>query len=183
MSHMVSVLAEVIFYERIIRKQILCGYGEKKKIRKVMELCNETGNKDNAQFFSTISLMTKPRLLLVDDDKTTLDGLVRILTRDEYPVSGVLSGSDALSLLSRKSFDIIITDMNMPGMNGLALIHEVKKRHAFMIIVIITACSSLKVAEDILKTASCDYYLLKPVNIEELKVALKDLWEGRQMIA
>ncbi|TLD41318.1 MAG: Response regulator of zinc sigma-54-dependent two-component system [Candidatus Jettenia ecosi] len=126
--------------------------------------------------------MTKPRLLLVDDDKTTLDGLVRILTRDEYPVSGVLSGYDALSLLSRKSFDIIITDLNMPGMNGLALIHEVKKRHASMIIVVITACSSLKVVEDILKTVSCDYYLIKPVDIGELKVALKDLWKGRQVI-
>lgn len=152
-----------------------------KEIQKVIEWHNEIRNEDSSKFFSTISIMAKPRLLLVDDDKTTLDGLVRILTRDEYPVSGVLSGYDALSLLSRKSFDIMITDLNMPGMSGLALIHEIKKRHESMLIVVITACSSLKIVGDILKTASCDYYLIKPVNIEELKVVLKDLWEGRQL--
>ncbi|GAB61130.1 hypothetical protein KSU1_B0273 [Candidatus Jettenia caeni] len=48
---MVYVFVGDIFYERIIRKQILCGDGEKKEIRKVMDLCNETGNKDNAKFF------------------------------------------------------------------------------------------------------------------------------------
>ncbi|UJS16130.1 MAG: response regulator [Candidatus Jettenia sp.] len=62
--------------------------------------------------------MTKPSLLLVDDDKNTLDGLVKILTHDGYTVSGAVSGYDALNLLSRKNFDIIVTDMKLPGMGG-----------------------------------------------------------------
>lgn len=63
--------------------------------------------------------MTKPRLLLIDDDKNALNGLVKILTHDGYSVSGVLSGYEALNLLSRKNFDIIITDMKLPGMGGI----------------------------------------------------------------
>ncbi len=62
--------------------------------------------------------MIKPKLLLVDDDKNALDGLVKILTHDGYPVFGVLSGYEALNLLSKKSCDIIVTDMKLPGMGG-----------------------------------------------------------------
>jgi len=52
--------------------------------------------------------MTKPRLLLVDDDKNTLDGLIKVLKRSGYVTSGVSSGYDALNQLSKKYFDIIV---------------------------------------------------------------------------
>ena len=83
--------------------------------------------------------MIKPNLLLVDDDKNALDGLVKILAHDGYPVSGVLSGYEALNLLSRKSFDIIVTDMKLPGMGGLSLINEIRKKEESVSIVVITA--------------------------------------------
>jgi len=92
--------------------------------------------------------MTKPRLLLVDDDKDALDGLINILRRDGYQVAGVLSGYEALNSLSKKSFDVVITDLNMPGMHGLALIHEVRKRKEPIAIVIVTANSSVKTVAD-----------------------------------
>jgi len=126
--------------------------------------------------------MTKPRLLLVDDDKNTLDGLVKILTRDGFSVSGVFSGYEALSLLTRKKFDIVITDMKLPGMGGLSLIQEVRKMGVPMSIVVITAYSSEKTAAEATKCGA-DYYLTKPVNIVELKSILERLWEGQQLIA
>lgn len=120
--------------------------------------------------------MTKPRLLLVDDDKDALDGLINILRRDGYQVAGVLSGYEALNSLSKKSFDVIITDLNMPGMHGFALIHEVRKRKEPIAIVIITAISSVKTGVNAGKNREYDYFLQKPVNIEELKSVLKKLW-------
>lgn len=126
--------------------------------------------------------MTKPRLLLVDDDKNTLDGLVKILTRDGFSVSGVLTGYEALNLLSKKTFDIVLTDMKLPGMGGLSLIHEVRKRKEPIAIVVITAYSSEKTAAEVTKCGA-DYYLTKPVNIEELKLILVRLWERQQSIA
>lgn len=88
--------------------------------------------------------MTKPRLLLVDDDKNSLDGLMKILRHDGFLVSGVLSAYDALHLISRENFNIVLTDMKMPGMGGLSLIHEVRKMELPVAIVVITAYSSEK---------------------------------------
>ncbi|GAB61133.1 two-component response regulator [Candidatus Jettenia caeni] len=126
--------------------------------------------------------MTKPNLLLVDDDKNTLDGLVKILMHDGYTVSGAVSGYDALNLLSRKNFDIIVTDMKLPGMGGISLIHEIRKREESAAIVVITAYSSVKTAVEAIKCGADDY-LTKPINIEELKVVLEKLWEKQQLIA
>jgi len=118
--------------------------------------------------------MTKPRLLLVDDDKDALDGLINILRRDGYQVAGVLSGYEALIALSKKSFDVVITDLNMPGMHGFTLIHEVRKRKEPIAIVIITANSFVKTGVNGGKNIEYDYFLQKPVNIEELKSVLKN---------
>ncbi|HHT9130206.1 MAG TPA: sigma-54-dependent transcriptional regulator [Candidatus Brocadiaceae bacterium] len=126
--------------------------------------------------------MAKPRLLLVDDDKNALDGLVKILTHDGYPVSGALSGYEALNFLSKKSFDIIITDMKLPGMGGLSLIHEIRKKEGSVAIVVITAYSSVKTAVEAIKCGADDY-LTKPLNVEELKLVLEKLWERQQLIA
>ncbi|GJQ47399.1 MAG: sigma-54-dependent Fis family transcriptional regulator [Candidatus Jettenia sp. AMX1] len=126
--------------------------------------------------------VTKPNLLLVDDDKNTLDGLVKILMHDGYTVSGAVSGYDALNLLSRKNFDIIVTDMKLPGMGGISLIHEIRKREESAAIVVITAYSSVKTAVEAIKCGADDY-LTKPINIEELKVVLEKLWEKQQLIA
>lgn len=125
--------------------------------------------------------MTKPRLLLIDDDKTALDGLVKILSHDGYPVSGVLSGYEALNLLSRKNFDIVVTDMKLPGMGGLSLIHELRKKEEPITIVVITAYSSVKTAVEAIKCGADDY-LTKPINIEELTLVLEKLWEKQQLI-
>src|SRR5574337_608936 len=99
--------------------------------------------------------MVKPRLLLVDDDKNTLDGLVTILKRDGYNVSGVLSALEALKLLSSKQFDVMITDVNMPGMDGFDLIREVRKRDVSVAIVVMSANSSVKTMADVTKSLSC----------------------------
>ena len=125
--------------------------------------------------------MAKPKLLLVDDDKTALDGLVKILTRDGYPVTGVLSGYEALHLLSRKSFDIIVTDMKLPGMGGLSLVRELRKKEESVALVVITAYSSVKTAVEAIKCGADDY-LTKPINIEELALVLEKLWERQQLI-
>ena len=127
--------------------------------------------------------MTKPRLLLVDDDKDALDGLINILRRDGYQVAGVLSGYEALIALSKKSFDVVITDLNMPGMHGFTLIHEVRKRKEPIAIVIITANSFVKTGVNGGKNREYDYFLQKPVNIEELKSILEKLWEKQRVIA
>lgn len=129
-----------------------------------------------------LNSMKKPRLLLVDDDKDVLGGLVRILEREGYPVLGVSSAYEALNLLSGKNFDILMTDMKLPGMGGLALVSEVRKKDVPVAIVVITAYASVKTAVDAIKCGADDY-LTKPIDIEELKLVLEKLWEKQQLIA
>ncbi|MCF6149556.1 MAG: sigma-54-dependent Fis family transcriptional regulator [Candidatus Kuenenia sp.] len=125
--------------------------------------------------------MTKPKLLLVEDDKNTLDGLIKILTRSGYAASGVSSGYEALNQLSRESFDIVITDMKLPGMGGLSLLQEIKKKDESIAIIVMTAYSSIKSAVDAVKHGA-DEYLTKPVNVEELELVLEKLWNKQQLI-
>jgi len=106
---------------------------------------------------------------------------VKILAHDGYPVSGALSGYEALNLLSGKTFDIVVTDMKLPGMGGLSLIHELRKKEEPMAIVVITAYSSVKTAVEAIKCGADDY-LTKPVNVEELELVLEKLWERQQLI-
>jgi len=125
--------------------------------------------------------MIKPKILLVDDDQSVLDGLKKILTQDGYAVSTASSGYEALNLLSKRGVDIILTDMKLPGMGGLSLIQEIRKKNEPVAIVVITAYSSVKTAVDAIKCGADDY-LTKPLNIEELQVVLEKLWERQQLI-
>ena len=125
--------------------------------------------------------MIKPQILLVDDDISVLNGLKKILTKDGYAVSTASSGYEALNLLSKRGFDIILTDMKLPGMGGLSLIQEIRKKNEPVAIVVITAYSSVKTAVDAIKCGADDY-LTKPLNIEELQVVLEKLWERQQLV-
>ena len=84
--------------------------------------------------------------------------------------------------MSKKSFDIIVTDMKLPGMGGLSLIHEIRKKEESVAIVVITAYSSVKTAVEAIKCGADDY-LTKPINIEELRLVLEKIWERQQLIA
>lgn len=125
--------------------------------------------------------MIKPKILLVDDDQGVLDGLKKILTQDGYAVSTASSGYEALNLLSKRGFDIILTDMKLPGMGGLSLIQEIRKKNEPVAIVVITAYSSVKTAVDAIKCGADDY-LTKPLNVEELEIVLEKLWERQQLV-
>lgn len=125
--------------------------------------------------------MIKPKILLVDDDQDVLDGLKKILTQDGYAVSTASSGYEALNLLSKRGFDIILTDMKLPGMGGLSLIQEIRKKNEPVAIVVITAYSSVKTAVDAIKCGADDY-LTKPLNVEELEIVLEKLWERQQLV-
>ena len=69
----------------------------------------------------------------------------------------------------------------MPGMHGLTLIHEVRKRKEPIVVVVVTANRSVKTVVNAEKSMEYDYYLTKPVNIEELKSVLERLWMGKSV--
>jgi DNA-binding NtrC family response regulator len=125
--------------------------------------------------------MKKPRILLIDDDKNTADGLRKILIQDGYDTSCVYTGNEALHLIDTEHFDMVITDMKLPDISGFSIIEKVKKKDPNTPVIMITAFSSLQTAIDAMKKGADDY-LTKPVNIDELELILKKIWEKQLLI-
>ena len=122
---------------------------------------------------------TKPAILVVDDDKNTRDGLDRALRRS-YRVLLAESAETALQMLSKSTIDIILTDLRMPGMDGLALLQRVLARDPRTICILLTAYGSVEIAVKAMKMGAYDF-LTKPVNLDHLDILLKRALRSRDV--
>ncbi|MBL7077577.1 MAG: sigma-54-dependent Fis family transcriptional regulator [Kiritimatiellae bacterium] len=113
----------------------------------------------------------KPSILIVDDEKNTRDGLERALRR-EYRVRTAESGDSALELMAQDPPDILLTDLRMPGMDGLTLVQRALGRYPDLVCLLLTAYGSVETAVEAMKRGAYDY-LTKPVNLDELELVLK----------
>jgi DNA-binding NtrC family response regulator len=110
----------------------------------------------------TESHIQKHRIIFVDDEPRVIQGLKRMLHKmgREWEMAFAQDGPEALALLDRKAFDVIVSDMKMPGLDGAGLLAEVQKRHPHMVRIVLSGLSS---DEMILKaTGSAHQFLLKP---------------------
>jgi len=121
------------------------------------------------------------RILVVDDEEIIRESLSFILKKENFDVDEAENGKVAHSMLLEKSYDLVITDLEMPGMKGIELIEEIKKLSLQTIIVIITAFGSLDTAISALRNGASDY-LLKPVEFDELIIKIKRLFEIRNLL-
>lgn len=120
---------------------------------------------------------TKPVLLIVDDDKTTRDGL-RLALKDAYDVLLAEDGQRALDILSAREVAIVLSDVRMPGMDGLTLIQRALARTPDLICILLTAYGNVEMAVDAMKRGAYDF-LTKPVNLDHLDLMLKRALRAR----
>jgi CheY-like chemotaxis protein len=120
----------------------------------------------------------KTPVLLVDDDPEVVWGVGRCLTRAGYAVSTCGDGSEAIPLLRSKDFEILVTDIQMPRFNGLALIEWVHRNRPDIRIVAITAFGSPSIQQVALKKGAI-LYLEKPVDPDMLIEVLAERREKR----
>lgn len=112
------------------------------------------------------------RILLVEDDRNTLSGLMEILSQEGYEVVGAESAKKALKYLSKESFDILLTDLKMPEMDGMELYERSLPMAPEMKTIVMTAYSSVKDAVEAMKKGVYEY-LTKPLNLDELFLILE----------
>lgn len=108
-------------------------------------------------------------ILLVDDEKDFAAGLARLLGR-HYPderIKAVNSGDEALLALEKEAFGLMLTDLNMPGMDGVELLRQAKEAHPGLSVVMLTAFGTVSTAVDALKIGAYDF-LTKPVEPDNL---------------
>lgn len=108
-----------------------------------------------------------PRILLVDDDRLLLRTTKRVLEQRGYLVSACSRGEEAVGLLDRDAFDVLISDVQMPGFSGLRLLREVRQRELAMPVVLMTGNPEVETAAAAIEHRAFQY-LIKPVPVERL---------------
>ncbi len=123
-----------------------------------------------------------PRLLVVEDDSLVRNVCVRLLRMQHYHVDAVEHGVQALERLGELRYDIVLTDLSMPQMNGLALMRQIREQHPEIDTIMITAFGSIESAKQALKMGAFDY-LTKPLEPDELERTVKTCLEMRELRA
>jgi len=122
--------------------------------------------------------MKGSRILLVDDEIVFTDNMTRLLTARGYSVTAIDNGKEALQILGEKDFDVIVLDLKMPGMDGIATLKEIRKLGLFTQTLILTGHGSIDTALEAVKLGACDY-LTKPCEIDELVAKIDEAWEKK----
>ena len=115
-------------------------------------------------------------ILIVDDEKNYLIILKALLASEGYEVITEVNALNALQLLKETDFDLVITDMKMPKMDGIELLNEVKKIDSELPVIIMTAYGTIEMAVEAMKKRAYDY-ITKPFRNEELKQTVRKALE------
>ena len=113
------------------------------------------------------------RLLIVEDEDTLCESLRRVFLREQYEVDVARSAEAALDVLEEGHYSLIISDIILPGMNGIELLKLIKERIPDQLVVIMTAYASLETAVEALRAGAYDY-VGKPIIHEEIKQIVKN---------
>lgn len=114
------------------------------------------------------------RFLVIEDDQEMRLLLEDFIQEEGYEVRSTDNGSDAFRLLAKDKFDLIITDVRMPGLSGLDILPGIKKLQPHSAIIVITAFGSEEVYARAMERGA-DGYLEKPISLEKLKILIKKL--------
>lgn len=116
------------------------------------------------------------KVLIAEDEDIARKHLLYALKKEGYEAVGVGDGSDALNLIEKEHFDVLITDIRMPGMSGLELLEKVRESYPGMEVMVITGYGSIDSAVEAMKKGAYEY-ITKPFNLDELLMKVKNLHE------
>ncbi len=115
--------------------------------------------------------MAKHRVLIVDDESGVRHSLTLVL-KDQYEVLSVATGQEALELLDRSAFDVVLLDILLPGIDGLEVLEKIKERPVAPQVIMLTATKTVKTAVRAMKLGAFDY-VTKPFDVEELLILIE----------
>lgn len=117
-----------------------------------------------------------PRLMIVDDERHVRESLAHWFTEDGYDVVTAASGQEALDTIGRWDVDVIVSDIKMPGMDGLELQNRIHEKNPQAAIILVTAYASVATAVQALKEGAYDY-MVKPFDPEQLSQVVARAYE------
>ena len=122
-----------------------------------------------------------PLVLLVDDDENLLLGLRRVLRRDSLEILTARSGSEALRVLETQHVDVVVTDQDMPMMNGTELLARIHLNYPDVIRLMLTGKATLDVALEAINSGAVNGFLQKPCEPAHLATAVHDALGKRDL--
>ncbi|MCA1795103.1 MAG: sigma-54-dependent transcriptional regulator [Desulfotignum sp.] len=124
--------------------------------------------------------MKKYKILLVEDDEKMNQGLVYVLSKQGYAVTSVDTGEKALEQIKGTGFDLVLSDLKLPGIDGSQLLRAAKQYDPDMMFIMITAYGTVDTAVAAMKQGAEDY-ILKPFDMEELRLVIQKALEKRAL--
>ena len=125
--------------------------------------------------------MERIKMMLVDDEERFLKTTQKLLSKKGYDVLTANGGAEALEKLAGHNIHVVVLDVKMPGMDGIATLKEIKRHHPLVEVIMLTGHATVESAVDGLKSGATDY-LMKPTDIEDLIKKTEEAYEKRLRI-
>ena len=122
----------------------------------------------------------KVKTLVVDDEEIVRSFLIDVLTDEGYQVTAVSSGDEAVKLLTTNDYDLIITDIKMPGTDGMEVLRVAKARDPNQNVIVMTGYASTETAVESMKLGAADY-ITKPFNLDQIKIVVAKTLERSRL--
>jgi len=116
--------------------------------------------------------MSREKILVVDDEPGARQILVDVLKKEKYSVVTVEDGQKALDALKESAYDLVLTDLNMPRIDGIEVLKHVQKMNSGLLCIVLTGCGTVDNAVAAMKAGAFDY-ITKPFKIDELILSVK----------
>lgn len=122
----------------------------------------------------------KPKILIIEDEPTMRIGMTHLLSSSGYHVKSCKDGEEGIATIEREAFDLVITDMRLPGFDGLSVLKRVKALSPSTGVIIITAYAEVKTAVQAIKDGAFDY-VSKPFSNDELLILIERFLRFRNL--
>ena len=127
-------------------------------------------------------MSVKGRIVVIDDEVNAAAALETLLKEDGYDVARAHDARGGLLLLEKHDPDVVLTDLRMPGMDGIELLAKIKEMRPETMVIVMTAYGTVKTAVKAMKLGAEDY-LSKPIDVEELEVVLQKALDKKGLLA
>jgi PAS domain S-box-containing protein len=126
--------------------------------------------------------MDRHRIIIVDDESEILMLLKKFLESEDFEVHCTQDGYDALALIDKMTVDIVITDIRMPGMDGMELLRRIKRKDELIEVIVLTGFASLEAAVSSMKSDGAFDFLTKPIeNFDDLLISIEKALSHRHL--
>ena len=124
--------------------------------------------------------MTSGKLLIVDDEKVAMKNLEHVMKKEGYAVTATQSGGNALALLEKQAFDVVLTDLRMEKVDGMHILKRCRENHPDTEVILITGFATLESAVEAMKHGAF-FYIAKPYRLDEVRKVVAEALEKTRL--